>query len=114
MLKTISAVFMFLVCVASAAAQDYPQRPIRFLVPFAPGGATDTLARALGQKLSELMGQQLVIDNRGGAGGNIGHETAAARERLGRIDILVNSAAMPVPDGYMLFMARRRTRSIPR
>ena len=98
MLKTISAVFMFLVCVASAAAQDYPQRPIRFLVPFAPGGATDTLARALGQKLSELMGQQLVIDNRGGAGGNPGAEIAA----------------MPVPDGYMLFMARRRTRSIPR
>ena len=60
-----------------AALGKYPDKPIRFLVPFAPGGTTDIIARAVGQKLAEAIGAQLVVDNRGGAGGTIAAETVA-------------------------------------
>ena len=61
----------------SALAQSYPDRPIRVIVPFAAAGSTDILIRTVGQKISESLGQTLVIDNRGGAGGAIGAELAA-------------------------------------
>src|SRR5215510_2258237 len=57
--------------VISAAAQSYPSRPIRFIVGFAAGGPTDVLARIVGAKLSEILGQQVVVENRTGASGNI-------------------------------------------
>ena len=60
-----------------AQAQDWPARPVRVIVPFPPGGGTDTVARPLTAKLSQLSGQQFVIDNRGGAGGTIGAAMAA-------------------------------------
>ena len=62
---------------ATATAQNYPSRAIRFIVPYPPGGSTDYTAREIGPRLSELLGQQLVIDNRGGAGSLIGHGLAA-------------------------------------
>ena len=62
---------------AGASAQNYPSRPIRMIVPFATGGPTDILARAIGQRISEVWGQQVIIDNRAGAAGNIGAEMAA-------------------------------------
>src|SRR5690242_13020730 len=58
-------------------AAEYPVRTIRFVLPFPPGGGTDTLGRAIGNRLSEGLGQQIVIDNRPGAGANIGAEIAA-------------------------------------
>ncbi|MBC7781048.1 MAG: tripartite tricarboxylate transporter substrate binding protein [Proteobacteria bacterium] len=60
-----------------AAAEKFPSRPIRFLVAFPPGGGADTLARVVGQELAERVGQQVVIDNRAGAGGNLAAEIAA-------------------------------------
>ena len=62
---------------ASAADGDYPVKPIRVIVPFATGGSTDILIRTVGQRMSESLGQQLLIDNRGGAGGALGAEMAA-------------------------------------
>jgi tripartite-type tricarboxylate transporter receptor subunit TctC len=70
-------------------AQNYPARPMRFLVGFPPGGTSDILARTIGQKLADAVGQQVVIENRPGAGGNIGAE----------------AAAKSAPDGYTIFMS---------
>jgi tripartite-type tricarboxylate transporter receptor subunit TctC len=63
--------------IAAAAQAQYPARPIRFIVPFPPGGGTDTMARAMGNRLGEALGEQIVVDNRGGGGANIGAQLAA-------------------------------------
>ena len=61
----------------AAAAETWPAKPIRIIVPFPPGGPTDTLSRFLGERLSQSLGQQVIVDNRPGAGGNIGAEAVA-------------------------------------
>ena len=71
-----------------ASAQTYPTRPVRIIVGFPPGGAADSLARLIGQRLSERFGQQFVIENRPGAGGSIGTEAVVRAP----------------PDGYTLLM----------
>src|SRR5262245_14188500 len=71
-----------------ARAQVYPARPVRFIVPFPPGGSADPIARVLGNRLSEIWGQQAVIENKGGAGGNLGAQAAATA----------------APDGYTIFL----------
>jgi len=72
---------------AGVGAQSWPQKPVRFIVPFPPGGATDISARLLGDQLSRIWGQQVIIENRGGAGGGVG----------------AAEAARATPDGYTLF-----------
>ena len=74
---------------ASGTAQTYPVKPIRFLVGFAPGGGTDILARAVGQKLSELVGQQVVVENRPGANGNIASELVARAPADGHTMLMI-------------------------
>jgi putative tricarboxylic transport membrane protein len=75
-------------CVSPALAETWPTRPIRFIVPFAPGGGGDIVGRLVGQKLSERLGKPLIIDNRGGAGGTLGTDLAAKA----------------APDGYTLLL----------
>ncbi|MBY0440086.1 MAG: hypothetical protein K2W80_18035, partial [Burkholderiales bacterium] len=62
---------------AAAAAPEFPTRAMRFIVPFAPGGPTDVAARVIGQKMAESWGHPVIVDNRAGAGGNIGMALAA-------------------------------------
>jgi len=73
-----------------ARAQTYPSRPVRWIVPFPPGGASDITARLIGQWLSEHLGQQFIIENRPGAGANIGTEAVVKAS----------------PDGYTLLLVR--------
>jgi tripartite-type tricarboxylate transporter receptor subunit TctC len=82
----------FVLSSRAARALDYPTRPIRFLVGYPPGGATDILARLIGQRLSERLGQQFVIENKPGAGNNIGTEAAVNAEPDGYTVLLVNPA----------------------
>ena len=78
--------------VGGASALDYPTRPVRFVVGYPAGGATDILARLIGQRLSEKLGQQFVIENKPGAGNNIGTETVVNAEPDGYTVLLVNPA----------------------
>jgi len=75
-----------------ALAQTYPSKPIRMIVPFAPGGGTDILGRVIGAKLGEVMGQQVVIDNRPGAGGNLGSGMAASAPGDGYTILMVSAS----------------------
>jgi tripartite-type tricarboxylate transporter receptor subunit TctC len=74
---SVTALFALLPLALSTGAQDYPVRPIRLIVPYPPGGGNDTLARIFGQKLAERWNQQIVIDNRPGAGTTIGAQIAS-------------------------------------
>jgi len=85
MKKLIAAILLFPVV---AFAQAYPTKPIRMIVPFAPGGASDFVGRILQPRLSELLGQQIVVENRAGASGNIG----------------MDAAAKSAPDGYTIYL----------
>jgi len=81
-----------LASIGSASALDYPTRPVRFVVGYPPGGATDILARLIGQRLSERLGQQFVIENKAGAGNNIGTESVVKAEPDGYTVLLINPA----------------------
>ena len=76
-IRAVAGFVLIFAAVYPAAAQDYPNKPIRFIVPYAPGGSSDILARLFGQRLSETMGQPFVVDNRAGAGSMIGTELGA-------------------------------------
>jgi tripartite-type tricarboxylate transporter receptor subunit TctC len=81
---------------SGAAAQNYPAKPIRLVVPFAPGGPADVIGRIIGHELDIILGQSIVVENRGGAGGTIGARLAALAE----------------PDGYTVMFANTSTMSI--
>ena len=81
---------------ALALGQAYPSRPVRMIIPFAPGGASDFVGRIIQPKMGEILGQQLVVENRGGAAGNIGMEAAAKSD----------------PDGYTIFLGNIGTVAI--
>src|SRR5471030_2131875 len=95
-LLRVLAFFVALLMNAVVYAQAYPAKPVRLIVPFAPGGTTDVLARLVAQKLTESLAQQFIIENKPGAGGNIGTELA------------VKSPA----DGYTLVMSFDGTMAI--
>jgi len=78
--------------IGSAAAQNYPTRPVKWVVGYPPGGATDIIARLIGQRLSERLGQQFVIENKPGAGNNIATESVVNAEPDGYTVLLVNPA----------------------
>ncbi|HEV7392157.1 MAG TPA: tripartite tricarboxylate transporter substrate-binding protein, partial [Burkholderiales bacterium] len=80
---------LVLLCLSSVSAQDYPNRPVRYIVPQAAGGSSDTLARMITHRVGEGLGRQLVVDNRPGATGIIGAEVVAKAN----------------PDGYTLLQA---------
>jgi tripartite-type tricarboxylate transporter receptor subunit TctC len=88
-LTLLAAVTIAALASMPGAAQDFPTRPVRFIVPYAAGGSGDLLARLLGNKLAAIWGQQVVVDNRAGGGGLIGTEAAARSD----------------PDGYTLYLA---------
>jgi tripartite-type tricarboxylate transporter receptor subunit TctC len=86
----LAALALAVTATAAAHAQSYPTRPIRFVVPFPPGGSTDTYARIIGGRLGEALGQPVVFDNRAGAAGSVGAEIAAKA----------------VPDGYTIVLGQ--------
>jgi tripartite-type tricarboxylate transporter receptor subunit TctC len=85
-----------LLAVAGAASANYPDKPITLIVPWAPGGSTDILARALGERMSKSLGQTVIVDNRAGASGNIGSNTVAKAK----------------PDGYTLLVGSMSTHAM--
>ena len=92
----LAGAFTALALTSTLSFADYPERPITLVVPNAPGGPTDAIARSIGLKLSARLGQPVVIDNRGGAGGTIGAETVARAK----------------PDGYTLYLSTTGTLAI--
>jgi tripartite-type tricarboxylate transporter receptor subunit TctC len=94
--KSIFVLALLALLGAPASAQDYPNRPITLVVPFPPGGSTSIVARTITDKLAELLGQQIVVENRGGAGGTIATRAIAKAE----------------PDGYTLLLGYTGTLAI--
>ena len=89
MIRLVTALALLFWALPTVQAQDFPNKPVKFIVPYAAGGSGDLLARLLGDKLAKLWGQQVVVDNKPGAGGLIGTEAAARAE----------------PDGYTIYLA---------
>ena len=85
-----------LLCPALAASQDFPSKPIRLIVPFPPGGPNDVIARTLGQRMSEIIKQPIVVDNRGGQGGVVGTDVVARADPDGYTIAITSSGALAI------------------
>ena len=83
-----------LLLTSTVFAQNYPARPVRVIVPFAPGGPTDIMGRVLSQQLSGTLGEQVIVDNRAGAGGTIGAEAAARSPADGYTLLLATASTL--------------------
>jgi tripartite-type tricarboxylate transporter receptor subunit TctC len=95
--RTTCATLLLLIAAATVQAQTFPSRPIRLVVPFAPGGGTDIIGRQFAARLGDALGQPVAVDNRAGAGGNVGAEIAAKAPADGHtIMITTNSIAVNV------------------
>ena len=92
----VAAAFLAIVFVPLARAQSWPSKPVRVVVPYSTGGATDLIARLVGQKLTERLGQQFVVDNRPGAGGVIGADAVAKAPADGHTVLLAVPAEMAI------------------
>src|SRR5438067_6978894 len=95
-MRFIAALFCIAMAVSAAAQDNYPSKPVRILVPYGPGGATDIIARIVAQRLTESLGQTFLVENRPGANGNIALE----------------AAAKAAPDGYTLLVGNVSTNAI--
>jgi tripartite-type tricarboxylate transporter receptor subunit TctC len=103
-LSAITAAAAPLAAFAADSKSDYPSRTVRMVVPFAPGGASDHVARIIQPRMAELLAQQLVVDNRSGAAGNIGVEVAARANPDGYTILLGNVGTMAInPNVYIKF-----------
>ncbi|MBU2055182.1 MAG: tripartite tricarboxylate transporter substrate binding protein [Proteobacteria bacterium] len=102
MLLGLYAAFAFLSASAVLAADPYPSRPVRLIIPFPPGGSNDIVGRLIASKLSESLGKQVVVDNRGGAGGVLGTEMAAKSDPDGYTLLIVSAAYSFSPALYNL------------
>lgn len=96
----IATALSLLACATAFSADSYPNRPVRMIVPFAPGGASDFVGRIIQPAMVELLGQQVVIENRAGAAGNIGVETAARASADGYTFLLGNVGTMAINPVY--------------
>ena len=92
----LTALLLCMACGSAVAQSAYPNKPIRFIVPFPPGGGTDIVARIITARMSESLGVQFIVDNRGGAGGTLG----------------IGTAATAAPDGYTLMIGQTSTLAI--
>jgi tripartite-type tricarboxylate transporter receptor subunit TctC len=98
----LKAAALVLALTASAAAQDYPSKPVRLIIPFPPGGSNDVVGRMIATQLSDRLGKQVVVDNRGGAGGIIGTEAAANAAHDGYTLLIISIAHAVSPWLYKL------------
>jgi tripartite-type tricarboxylate transporter receptor subunit TctC len=102
LLKNIGVALIVSAPVAASAADSYPSKPVRLIIPFPPGGSNDIVGRLIAVKLSESLGKQVVVDNRGGAGGVIGSEMAAKSDPDGYTLLIVSAAYAFNPALYNL------------
>ena len=93
-LTRLAAGILALGVAGAAAAQAYPDKAIRLIVPFPPGGSNDVIARVVGAQLSERLGQTVLIDNRGGAGGTLGKNLVGISERVQKKITCENAARL--------------------
>jgi len=103
---------LFSLTVIAADTAPYPNRPVRMIVPFAPGGASDTVGRIIQPTMSELLGEQVVVDNRGGAAGNIGVEVAVRATPDGYNFLLGNVGTMAINPNYYIKFPYRPLRDL--